>query len=217
MYCTTGDISFKAISTYAKFKSGNLKPDYYFALNNALVLINNQIIKIMDPFLGQIGVFGFTFAPRGWALCDGQLISISSNTALFSLLGTMYGGDGRITFALPDLRGRNIVGMRQGPGLSPISQGEAAGVESVTLTPTNMPAHSHPVSVAVNTGSGEESASTNYIASHASAFSEAPTGSAFLKGVTSAPAGGGQPFSIRNPSLAINVCIATQGVYPPRQ
>lgn len=216
MYCTAGDISFKVISTYAKFKSGDLKPDYYFTLNNALVLINSKFIKIMEPFIGQIQAFGFNFAPRGWAFCDGQLMSIAQNTALFSLLGTMYGGDGRTTFALPDLRGRNMVGQGQGPGLSPIWQGDNGGQETVTLQPTNMPAHTHPVSVAVNTASGEESASTNYIASHASAFSEASTGSAFLKGVTSAPAGGGQPFSIRNPSLGIYVCIAMQGLFPSR-
>jgi microcystin-dependent protein len=170
----------------------------------------------MEPFIGQIQAFGFNFPPRGWAFCDGQLMAIASNTALFSLLGTMYGGDGQTTFALPDLRGRNIVGIGQGPGLSPIQQGEMGGQETVTLLTNNMPAHNHNVSVAVNTATGEESSPTSYLSRHAGAFSEAPTGSAVLKGVTSSPVGNGQPFSIRNPYLGIYVCIAMQGVYPPR-
>jgi len=170
----------------------------------------------MDPFIGQIQAFGFNFAPRGWAVCNGQLLPISQNQALFSLLGTTYGGNGTTNFALPNLQGRSIVHSGQGPGLSDIQLGQMWGSETVTLLPTNMPAHNHPVSVAVNTASGEESASTNYIASHALAFSEAPAGSAVLKGVTSTPAGGGQPFSIRNPYLGINVCIALQGIFPSR-
>mgnify|MGYP004701633713 CR=1 FL=1 len=170
----------------------------------------------MDPFIGQIQAFGFNFAPKGWALCNGQLMSISQNTALFSLLGTTYGGDGRVTFGLPDLRGRSIVGAGQGPGLSLIDQGEMSGVETVTLLQNNLPPHNHPVTVAVNTAAGEESDSTLYLASHDGAFSEAPTGSAVLKGVTSAPVGNGQPFSNRNPYLGINVCIALQGIYPSR-
>jgi microcystin-dependent protein len=170
----------------------------------------------MEPFIGQIQAFGFNFAPRGWALCNGQMLPISQNQALFSLLGTTYGGNGQTTFALPNLQGRSIVHAGQGPGLSNIQQGLMWGQETVTLLPTNMPAHNHPVSIAVNTAGGEESAATNYIASHASAFSEAPAGSAVLKGATSAPAGGGQAFSIRNPYLGINVCIALQGIFPSR-
>ena len=170
----------------------------------------------MEPFIGQIQAFGFNFPPRGWAFCNGQLLSISQNTALFSLLGTTYGGNGQTTFALPDLRGRSLVGYGNGPGLSSIQQGEMWGQEMVTLLPNNLPAHNHPVTVAVNTANGEESASTSYLASHASAFSEAPTAGAVLKGVTSGPAGGGQPFSNRNPYLGIYVSIALQGIYPSR-
>src|SRR5688500_1418895 len=96
-----------------------------------------------SPFLGQIQPFGFGFAPRGWQLCQGQVLAISTNTALFSLLGTMYGGNGQTTFALPDLRGRSLVGMGQGPGLSNIVQGEVAGNETITLLTTQMPAHNH--------------------------------------------------------------------------
>jgi microcystin-dependent protein len=171
----------------------------------------------MDPFIGQIQAFGFNFPPRGWAFCDGQLLSISQNAALFSLLGTTYGGDGRTTFALPDLRGRSIVHAGQGPGLNSITQGERAGSENITLTVNNLPAHNHNVSVAVNSGSGEESSSTSYLASHANAFNEVPTSDAVLAGVNQTNVGGNQPVNIRNPFLGIYVCIALQGIFPSRQ
>lgn len=170
----------------------------------------------MEPFLGQIQAFGFNFPPRGWAFCDGQILSIAQNTALFSLLGTTYGGNGQTTFALPDLRGRSIVHAGQGPGLSNISQGEMAGRENITLTLNNMPTHNHGVSVAVNTGSGEESSSTSYLSSHAGAFNEAPTAGALLAGVNQVNAGGNQPVNIRNPYMGIYYCIALEGIYPPR-
>ncbi|MCB0630228.1 MAG: phage tail protein, partial [Lewinella sp.] len=112
----------------------------------------------MEPFLGQIQPFGFNFPPRGWAFCDGQLLAISSNTALFSLLGTMYGGDGRTTFALPDLRGRSIVHIGTGPGLSHITQGEKGGRENVTLTTANMPSHNHAVRATTDDGTLDEPA-----------------------------------------------------------
>ena len=170
----------------------------------------------MTPFLGQIQAFGFNFNPRGWMKCEGQLLPISQYNALFSLLGTMYGGDGRTTFALPDLRGRSIVGAGQGPGLSNILQGQKGGSETVTLITANLPAHNHPVSVSVNTATGEESSSTLFLSSQASAFSEAPTTNAVLAGVSSGNTGNGQPFSNRTPYLGINYCIATEGVYPSR-
>ncbi len=170
----------------------------------------------MDPFIGQIQAFGFNFAPKGWAFCDGQLLPIAQNTALFSLLGTTYGGDGRTTFALPDLRGRSIVHAGQGSGLSSISQGERAGSENLTLTVNNMPSHNHNVTIAVNTANGEESDSTSYLAGLENAFSENSTPGTFLKGVTSVPVGNGQPFSNRNPYLGISVCIALQGIFPSR-
>src|SRR3546814_13601589 len=100
----------------------------------------------MEPFLGQIMMVGFNFAPRGWALCQGQLLPISQNSALFALLGTTYGGDGRTTFALPDLRGRCAIGMGQGPGLSAYQQGQMAGQENVTLIQTQIPTHTHYIS-----------------------------------------------------------------------
>src|SRR5439155_18983562 len=100
-----------------------------------------------EPFLGEIRLFGFNFAPRGWAFCQGQLLPIAQNTALFSLLGTTYGGNGQTTFALPDLRGRVAVGFGQGPGLSNIDLGQVSGAETATLTQAQMPAHGHLASV----------------------------------------------------------------------
>jgi len=170
----------------------------------------------MEPFIGQIQAFGFNFAPRGWALCQGQLLSISQNTALFSLLGTTYGGDGRTTFGLPDLRGRNIVGMGNGPGLSNVSWGQKAGAEQISLNANNMPSHNHNVSVGVNTGIGDETNPTSIISNHAGAFNEDPTSGAKLGGVNEINVGSGQAFNVRNPYLGINVCIALQGIFPSR-
>ncbi len=170
----------------------------------------------MEPFLGQIQVFGFNFAPNGWAFCNGQLMSISQNTALFSLLGTTYGGDGISTFGLPDLRGRSMVHAGQGPGLSLINQGQMAGVESVTVLVSNMPSHNHGVSISVNTATGEDAAPTNKIASSTNAFSEDSTAGSFLGGVNQQNVGGNQPLQIRNPYLGIYHCIALEGIYPSR-
>ena len=170
----------------------------------------------MTPFLGQIQAFGFNFAPRGWAKCEGQLLSIAQYNALFSLLGTIYGGDGRTTFALPDLRGRSIVGMGNGPGLSDIHQGEKGGAENTMLTINNLPNHNHSVKVQVNTGGGSEADATTFLANQANGYAEDATSGAHLGGVTQANVGGNQSFGIRSPFLGINVCIALQGVYPSR-
>ncbi len=170
----------------------------------------------MEPFIGQIQAFGFNFAPRGWSTCDGQLLSIASNSALFSLLGTTYGGDGRTTFALPDLRGRSMIHQGRGPGLSDFSIGQRGGAEQVTLSVINMPSHNHASSVAVNTGGGESSVPTGYIAAHTAAFGEEPTAGANLAGVSNNNAGGNQPFSNLNPYLTVNVCIALVGIFPSR-
>lgn len=170
----------------------------------------------MEPYIGQIQGFGFNFAPVGWQQCNGQMMSIAQNTALFSLLGTTYGGNGQTTFALPDLRGRAMVHPGSGPGLTPISWGEVSGVESVTVLNTNLPPHNHSVSVAVNTASGEDALPTNKIASGTNRFSEDVTSGAVLGGVSEQIVGGSQPLAIRNPYLALNVCIAMQGIYPSR-
>ncbi|HBR55604.1 MAG TPA: phage tail protein [Flavobacteriaceae bacterium] len=170
----------------------------------------------MEPFLGQIQAFGFNFAPRGWSKCEGQLLPISQWTALFSLLGTTFGGDGRTTFGLPDLRSRSIVGMGQGPGLDNITWGEKGGNYTHTLTTQQMPSHAHSVQVAVNSGAGDEANPTSFIASHAGGFSEESTANAHLGGVTSQNVGGNQPYNTRNPFLGINVCIAMVGIFPSR-
>jgi microcystin-dependent protein len=170
----------------------------------------------MEPFIGQIQGFGFNFSPVGWEQCNGQLISIAQYSALFSLLGTAYGGDGQTTFALPDLRGRSMVHPGTGPGLTSISWGEMSGVENTTVLTSNLPSHNHSVSVAVNTGAGEDAITTNKIASGTNRFSEDMVSGAFLGGLTELPIGGNQPLSIRNPYLALNVCIAIEGIYPSR-
>jgi microcystin-dependent protein len=170
----------------------------------------------MDPFIGQIQPFGFNFAPRGWSKCDGQLLAISQNTALFSLLGTTFGGDGRTTFALPDLRSRSIVHIGAGPGLDTVTWGERGGAIQHTITTAQMPQHNHAVSVAVNTGLGSEPDSKGIIASHETGFAEDPTAGATLDGLTETNQGGSQSFNIRNPFLGINVCIAMFGIYPSR-
>jgi len=187
----------------------------------------------MEPFLGQIQPFGFNFAPRDWAKCDGQIIAISSNTALFSLLGTTFGGDGRTTFGLPDLRGRSIVHIGNGPGLSPITWGERGGSELIQLTEANMPNHSHALvngvaNVSVyttesNSTSSESDGGANGLGTSGDMpeiYRDSPTTADKIAGVdisgTTNPSGGGQSFQSRNPFLGVNVCIAQQGIFPSR-
>jgi microcystin-dependent protein len=176
----------------------------------------------MTPFLGMVTIFGFNFPPRGWQLCNGQLISIAQNQALFALLGTMYGGDGVSTFALPDFRGRVPVGMGTGPGLSNYVQGQVSGTENVTLLSTQMPQHSH-----VMTASGD--GPTQATASGASLASEVrggvnPMPTVYANGATNpvsmgsatSIAGGSQPHSNMQPYLALNFSIAMEGIFPSR-
>lgn len=171
----------------------------------------------MEPFIGQIQAFGFNFAPRGWAKCEGQLLPISQWSALFSLLGTTFGGDGRTTFGLPDLRGRSIVGIGSGPGLDPITWGEKGGRYEIGLTGPNVPPHSHPVAVPVSGTNGEEAtANGQHIANHTGGFNEEATAGQALAPFNTGNNSGGSPFNSRNPFLGINVCIALTGVYPSR-
>ncbi|MFD0760828.1 phage tail protein [Lutibacter aestuarii] len=174
----------------------------------------------MEPFLGQIMMFGGNFAPRGWAFCNGQLLAISQNSALFSILGTTYGGDGRTTFALPDLRGRvpiNSGGGSAGPGLSPRPLGQRGGVQDVTLNQTQMPNHSHNGQIAVSTSTGGESnPSGQYIAAHSGAFSEESSSGSNLNGLTIGATGSNQPHTNMQPYLAINFVIALVGIFPSR-
>ncbi len=170
-----------------------------------------------DPFLGEIKLVPYNFAPLGWAFCHGQLLAISQNTALFSLLGTTYGGNGQTTFALPDLRGRAVVHTGQGPGLSPYDLGEMSGVENVTLTTSEMPAHSHAMQVS-DQAATLATVSGNYpgvgTGSVGNVYGTAPNGSMPANAVS--PTGGAIPHNNRQPYLTMNYIIALQGIFPQR-
>ena len=174
-----------------------------------------------DPFIGEIRIFGGNFAPVGWALCDGSLLPITQNTALFSLLGTMYGGDGVRTFALPDLRGRVVVSFGQGPGLSPYVQGQVGGAESSTLTAAQMPAHSHSVGASNTPSTADPKGAVpakvvgTTPGSGTHVYGATPDGTT-MNNAMIGTSGGGQPVSVLQPYLAINYIIALQGIYPSR-
>ncbi|MGH2667364.1 phage tail protein [Flavobacterium sp.] len=180
-----------------------------------------------EPFIGEIKIFGFDFPPRGYMACSGQLLSIAQNTALFSLLGTTYGGNGVQTFGLPNLQGRMPIGQGQGPGLPSYVMGQVSGSTNVTLTTSNMPAHAHPaagltVNIPVSTG-GPDIASPEgaFLAdTGVEIFSSIPTASKFYGASTvggnTGLSGSSSPVSILNPYLVINYSIATQGIFPSR-
>lgn len=166
------------------------------------------------PFLGEIYIVPYSFAPRGFAFCNGQILSIAQNTALFSLLGTTYGGNGTTTFALPDLQGRTPIGFGQGAGLSNRTLGEAGGAATVTLGINEMPAHAHAVTTS-SEPADRSNARANYLAVppdpvYSSTASDASLGNAMT------PAGGGQPHNNLSPYLAVNFVIALQGIFPSR-
>lgn len=169
------------------------------------------------PFIGQITMFGGNFAPRGWAFCDGQLLSIAQNTALFSLLGTTYGGNGMSNFALPDLQGRAPMHPGQGPGLSLHDLGETGGSESVSLIQSEIPSHSHTLRAGVI-----DPADTNVPSANASITLSTggtlfqPAGGAMMAFEALAPAGGSLPHNNMQPYLTFYFNIALQGVFPPR-
>lgn len=171
------------------------------------------------PFVGQISLFGFPFAPSGWAQCNGQLMAISQNQALFALIGTTYGGNGVQTFGLPDLRGRVPLHYGNGPGLSPYVIGQVAGVEQVALTQANLPAHSHSAALNVAAGTrGAVPAASNYLETNTTVPpSPAPTLVPLNPaGITVGLTGSNQSFPILQPYLAVNYCIALQGIFPSR-
>lgn len=175
----------------------------------------------MEPFIGQIQAFGFNFPPRGWTFCDGQLLPISQNQALFSLLGTTFGGDGRTSFALPELRGRSIVHVGTGPGLSNISWGEKTGAETRTLTIGNLPSHNHSGTVRVGAGlaNSANGAGGNFAANTGgtSVYNNgALDGNMAAGNVAISNNGGSQSFNVRNPFLGIYVSIALIGLFPSR-
>jgi microcystin-dependent protein len=179
-----------------------------------------------EPFIGQIAIFAFGFAPRGWALCAGQLLPLAQNTALFSILGTSYGGDGKSTFALPNLRGRGAIGTGQGFGLSSYDVGDAGGAASVILSPAELAGHSHPFTASATPATvqspngaqlAEPSAPGQPGTRIAPFYSPTPSKATTALAQNSiAPAGGNQPHNNMQPYLALNFCIALQGVFPTR-
>jgi len=168
-----------------------------------------------NPFLGEIRMFGGNFAPARWALCNGQILPISQNTALFSLLGTQFGGNGTTTFALPNLQSRSPMHQGQGPGLSDRVMGEEAGTENVTLLSTMMPAHTHQVKAVGSAGTSTSPVGNSWASSTTRPYSnQAPTTAMALG--TLSPAGGNQPHDNLQPYLVITFIIALQGVFPAR-
>ena len=175
-----------------------------------------------DPFIGQIIMFGGNFAPRGWALCNGQLLAINSYQALFSILGTTYGGDGRTTFGLPDLRGRMAVHAGQGPGLPDIRLGAKAGEVSTTLDISNLPVHDHDhqlrgsTAVADTSSPGGAVPAVNQLTRYGIYQTGAPDTDMGAEAISAAPVGAGQAFNNMPPYQAVNYIIALVGTFPSR-
>jgi microcystin-dependent protein len=169
----------------------------------------------MEPLLGSLMLFPFDWAPRGWARCDGSLLSISQYTALFSLIGTTYGGDGRTTFALPDLRGRAPIHDGSGPGLTPKTIGEQGGAETATLTANNLPPHSHGVQASAAAASKSPAGQVPAYTDQGSSYG-APDGTVMNAGMVQPNQSAVAPISTSAPYLAMNYCIALEGVFPSR-
>jgi len=168
-----------------------------------------------DPFVAEIRIFPFNFAPKGWAWCDGQLLPLSQNTALFSLLGTTYGGDGKSNFALPDLEGRVPMHPGQGPGLSLHDLGETGGSETVTLLESEIPMHSHSWSGTLD--DNDSTLAENHLLGGLSViYAPGNSPTVAMSPQALAPAGGDQPHNNMQPYLTYYFCIALQGVFPPR-
>lgn len=181
-----------------------------------------------EPFIGEVKIFGFDFPPRGYLNCNGQILSIAQNTALFALLGTIYGGNGVQTFALPNLQGRMPIGQGQGAGLPPYNMGQTAGSTNISILQTNMPAHAHTLNAATvqlkasTANADETSPDGNYPANTTGSTysgngpsSNTFTGGTVISGSTDI-AGSGLPVAIMNPYLVINYSIAIQGIFPSR-
>lgn len=172
----------------------------------------------MDPFVGELRAFPFNFAPTGWALCDGSLLSIAQNAALFSLLGTMYGGNGTTNFGLPDLRGRVPMGAGIGPGLTPRTQGDLVGTENVTLTTGNLPPHTHSLNATTAAATGVAPTGALLAAGQVDAepgYASGAPDTALAANAIGAT-GTGAAVSVVQPSQVITWCIATVGIYPSR-
>lgn len=209
-------------------------------LSMALALAGSSLPSLshagIDPFIGEIMLFAGNFCPQGYLPAQGQILSIAQNTALFSILGTTYGGDGRTNFALPNLQGRSAIGSGNGAGLSPVQLGENVGTEQVTLTSAQLPAHSHSASTSVSvasvlkgspTAGNSDSPSGKVLAKQArtNIYANGPASdnmdSSAIQSTAAAtttvnPAGNSAPVPTRSPGLGLNYCIAIQGVFPPR-
>ncbi len=171
-----------------------------------------------DPFVAEIRIFGFNFAPTGWAFCNGQILPLSQNTALFSLLGTTYGGDGKSTFALPNMQGNAAMHPGQGPGLSLRDLGQIGGAETVTLLQSEMPFHTHGLQAAAGDVAESNDPAGNAM-TRANLFVYEPANAGPTVNMAPqavAPAGGGLPHTNMQPYLTLNFCIALQGVFPAR-
>jgi microcystin-dependent protein len=199
-----------------------MKNKYYLLIIIFLLFAKSSFAQ--DQFVGEVRLFPTNFAPKGWAKCEGQLLPISQNTALFSILGTTYGGDGRATFALPDLRGRMAVQPGQGPGLSLIDQGQMDGTS--TLAPENLPAHYHDASIKVSSSTATSSipSGSSSLAAPVQIFNSVSRPIAefnttapnvTLSKVNTSTTGSSAPVTTQ-PCLALTYCIALQGIFPPR-
>lgn len=168
----------------------------------------------MDPFLGEIRMFGGNFAPRGWALCNGQLMSVAQNTALFSILGVTYGGNGQTTFGLPNMQGRLPMHWGSGPGLSPHTLGEASGTETVTLINSQMPMHNH--QLIGTTAAAGDTLPTGNILSEGNSYAAGNSTPTNMSPNAIGVSGGNQPHTNMPPYLAVSFIIALEGVFPSR-
>jgi len=176
---------------------------------------------VSEPFVAEIRAFAFSFPPRGWAYCNGQILPISQNTALFSLLGTFYGGDGKSNFALPNLQGNAPLNFGQGAGLSDRLLGETGGEPTVTLIQSEIPGHTHAISGSTANGDATSPTNNTWAVSKLGRQSQnryqtAPGAGAIMSGQALNVAGGSQPHNNMPPYLVMNFCIALQGIYPPR-
>ena len=172
----------------------------------------------VNPYLGELMTVAFNFAPRGWALCDGQLLPIASNTALFSLLGTAFGGDGRTTFALPDLRGRAGVGVGNGAGLPNITWGQRGGSTEFTLTVAEIPSHTHTIRGTNNDGNTNDPANALFAKTGFgdNEYAIGKSANSNMQSDMAANTGGGQSVQKRSPYLGLYQCISLQGIFPSR-
>lgn len=168
-----------------------------------------------DPFVAEIRMFPFNFAPRGWAFCSGQILPLAQNTALFSLLGTTYGGNGQSTFGLPNLQGSAPMFSGQGPGLSLYDLGQVSGSSTVTLLESEIPTHKHTLKGTIDDAEGSNPSGQSMSKATTAVYSASAPAVAMSPNAL-APTGGGQPHNNMMPYLVVNFCIALQGVYPPR-